>query len=228
MKPLLVINRQCVFSEISKDLARPESFSRKSCFKSFANNILPIKILFDCQDNEAVPNIHKYIVANDNIELIRQNCGSGAASYLAALDLALSYKDEYQYVYFIEDDYMHKKGWENILLEGLDLGADYVTLYDHPDKYNYREYPTLRSHIYFTGQTHWREIPSTTDTFACSIKTLAEDIDIHREFSTGVSISRDHHRFLALAERKRRYLISCIPGYSSHMVKEYTSPLHII
>ena len=37
--------------------------------------------------------------------------------------------------YFVENDYLHHSNARNILLEGFTVGADYVSLYDHPDKY---------------------------------------------------------------------------------------------
>ena len=51
-----------------------------------------------------------------------------------ALDLALK-QTECEGVYFVEDDYLHHPRSYEILIEGLELGADYITLYDHPDKY---------------------------------------------------------------------------------------------
>jgi hypothetical protein len=79
-------------------------------------------------------------------------------------------------VYLLEDDYIHKPGSSLALSEGL-LLADYVTLYDHPDKYrlaaesgnrfNHQKlHPTI---LYASPTSHWRETNSTTMTFACRV-----------------------------------------------------------
>ena len=52
-------------------------------------------------------------------------------------------------VYFLEDDYLHRAGWADILLEAFTLDqADYVTLFDHQDKYTAPMYENLQSRIF--------------------------------------------------------------------------------
>ena len=60
--------------------------------------------------------------------------GNGAATFNLALDEALMYDDD-EIVYFIENDYLHKPGSEEVIKEAFELGASFVSLYDHPDKY---------------------------------------------------------------------------------------------
>ena len=43
--------------------------------------------------------------------------------------------DNDQIISFIEDDYLHLENWNDILLEGFKLNVEYVSLYDHLDKY---------------------------------------------------------------------------------------------
>src|SRR4029078_6389701 len=125
-------------------------------------------------------------------------------------------------VYFLEDDYIHKAHWIQILREGLSLpGVDYATLF--VNKAKYFAYTELKSRIFHTASCHWRTTPSTTNTYAMRFKTLKRDADIHRTFSTGRSITADHEKFCALFE-KGAVLISSIPGWATHDEPKYASP----
>ena len=96
------------------------------------------------------------------------------------------------YLYLLEDDYLHLPGSRAALLEGLEI-ADYVTLYDHPDMYHpdgngmnpfvHDDMP--KSLIYLTAHSHWRSTVSTTMTFAAQVKTLLEDKDVFIKFCQG-------------------------------------------
>ena len=90
-----------------------------------------------------------------------------------ALDLALKQTEG---VYFVEDDYLHHPRSYQILIEGLELGADYITLYDHPDKYfdggnpnrgRWRSNGYLTNHVIETDQLDNHD-------FAATVKTLKE------------------------------------------------------
>jgi hypothetical protein len=75
--------------------------------------------------------IQKY-KSRDHINYV--SVGHGAGTFNLALDEALMYDDD-EIVYFIENDYLHKLESQKILEEGFNLGASFVSLYDHPDKY---------------------------------------------------------------------------------------------
>ena len=118
-------------------------------------------------------------------------------------------------LYFVEDDYLHLPGWLDVLLEGFSIPeADYVTLYDHKDKYFFPMYKELKSRLFATRSCHFRETPSTTQTFATRFKTLLRDLPIHQKYSEGRDISQDHEKFLELG-RQGATLISSIPGWST-------------
>ena len=53
-------------------------------------------------------------------------------SFIHAVEKALDFKENI--VYFVEDDYYHRQDAPQLITEGLKVG-DYITLYDHPDKY---------------------------------------------------------------------------------------------
>ena len=139
-------------------------------------------------------------------------------------------------IYFLEDDYLHRPGWCEVLLEGFEL-APYVTLYDHADKYFDSGYDNLLSKVMVTNSTHWRTVPSTCNTYAMELKTLREDYSIHKYFSDisfqshlppGELVnghpngqSWDHAKFVHL-ESIGKKLISCLPGYSTHCAPFYS------
>ncbi|MDR2490733.1 MAG: hypothetical protein LBD20_04955 [Spirochaetaceae bacterium] len=91
-------------------------------------------------------------------------------------------------------------------MEGLKV-ADYVTLYDHPDKYwlyknkgnpfNFKKLQKTR--IFITQSVHWRETNSTTMTFACTVKTLQEDYHVWRKFCRHKT-PRDFHAFVTITQ----------------------------
>jgi len=218
---ITVLSRHCNFSNISVGKERPKWFDRKKCLQNLIETKsdeidLDIKILFD-----GIQKSDHYV--NDfNIPIININGGTGAKSYLRSIEYAKLLKSKY--VYFVEDDYLHRQNWDKILLEGL-KEFDYVTLYDHPDKYK-KEYKNYKSNVRLTKSVFWKEVPSTTDTFACSIKTLKEDFDIHYDFSNrGHDGSLDHLRFLSLNDKGKR-LYSSLPGWSTTVLSNYQSPLY--
>jgi len=216
---MIIIHRQCNFSEISKNKERPAWFSREACFKTVYDEVrlspdCELVVFFDGTPED------DHFIYNYDVKLVSEDCGSGSKSYLKAIEYALS--TEQEDVYFVEDDYLHKKGWLGILREGLRTKADYVTLYDHADKYS-EMYKELTSSVFVTDSTHWRTTPSTTDTFACSLRTLRDDLPTHIKYSTVTNYSLDHQRFLELGS-KGRILVSSIPGWSTHVETSLMSP----
>lgn len=174
-------------------------------------------IVFDMVDESS---LHKY------------TGGSSAASWRHAWEYAfnLGLGDD-DFVYFIEDDYLHRFNSERILLEGLER-ADYVSLYDHNDKY----IPASKGGNKFVGDdggettkviltesTHWKLTNSTTMTFAARMSTLRDDEEIWKRHTQG-SHPNDFGCFIEL-RHKGKSLITPIPGYSTHCEPAWASPL---
>ena len=105
------------------------------------------------------------------------------------------------------------------------IGADYYTLYDHPDKYWLPMYDDLTSKIIATPSTHWRTTPSTTNTYACTYETLMKHFDTHVKYCDLIEKwTKDHDKFTDLWNQGSN-LISCIPGYSAHVEANMLSPI---
>jgi hypothetical protein len=163
---------------------------------------------------------------NENIHVIADNCtvetvqfiknlglsveetslgNSGSFAYM--LDKIISLHNPEDFVYLLEDDYLHLPGSKKIILEGLQIG-DYVTLFDHPDKYlltrengNHFNYHKLqKTRLYLTETTHWRETNSTTMTFACRVQTLHDNYHIWRK-NTRTKIPDDFWAFAEITQR---------------------------
>lgn len=136
-----------------------------------------------------------------------------AGSFMAAFDMACHHPDD-ELVYFCEDDYLHLPAAPALLEEGIKR-ADYVTLYDHPDKYtrfyNGGEY----SKVIRTNSSHWRYTASTCMTFAAKVKTLKEDAAIWMKHTTG-DHPWDHKIFVELGKEAGRKLAVSIPGAACH------------
>ncbi len=128
------------------------------------------------------------------------------------------------YIYILENDYLHDYSWVHFLYEliGSDVPFDYVSLYDHSDKYPYREgfhemHDGLLSRIYVAGDRHWRTVPSTCYSFIVSAKKFMEDFEVLK------SDLMDHQLFAEL-EKKGRVVLSPIPGLATHCMVNLLSP----
>ncbi len=163
----------------------------------------------------------KEIMGEHAQNVIRTTYKSGAYSFLAAVKLAISadIPDDTP-VYLCEDDYLHTSNAKTVLLEGIEI-ADYVTGYDHPDKYI--QYNIKPTRVYHTQSLHWREAESTTMTFMTRVKTLRDDYEIYQKYcNTGYPY--DHEMFLDLESRGRK-LITSIPAVSTHTELAWLAPI---
>jgi hypothetical protein len=157
--------------------------------------------------------------------VITTNLGN-SQTFVRALDLAIKLPDD-DYIYLVEDDYLHKKEAKKILLEGLRLG-EFVSLYDHPDKYGTKSPNPLVQHggeltrVLLGPSCHWKETNSTTMTFACKVKILKETKDTIKKY-LDKTIPRDYDMWREIT--KKYTLISSLPGYSTHCHEPWITPL---
>ena len=123
-------------------------------------------------------------------------------------------------IYFLENDYMHVDGWLNKIIELFSTykGLDYVSLYDHNDKYFLPMYDNLTSKVFTSQSHHWRTTPSTCGSFITTKQRFNEDLDI---LST---MRGDHHKWLWLNENRNRFVFSPLPGLSTHCMNGLLSP----
>lgn len=218
-------------SDSGYNKVKPDYINNEKCLKNFCNiffdHIYDIHIIADNCSEPTMNMIKKYI---DPINIEKVSVGHGAGTFNLALDKALKWDDD-EIVYFVENDYLHKPNSPNILKEGFGLGASFVSLYDHPDKYKgpeqggnpYCEGGAEDTRVYLTDSCHWKITNSTTMTFASKVSTLKRVEPILRKHTQN-SYPDDFKIFLELRENNE-LLITPIPGYSTHGETAWLSPL---
>jgi hypothetical protein len=220
-------------SDTGYNKVKPDYINNENCLKNFCNvffdYIYDIHIIADGVSEDTYNMIKKYI---DPINIERVKVGHGAGTFNLALDMALKW-DEDEIVYFVENDYIHLQNSPQILEEGFKLGAPYMTLYLHPDKFippfqggnpevdQDGGYPTK----IFRGKTQlFGMFNSTTMTFAAKVKTLKEDEYILRKYTSGTH-PNDFPMFLELRD-KGSALLCPLNTFSTHGETAWLAPLY--
>ena len=208
---------------------KPDYINNENCLKNATEVFKDAgwSIIADNVSSETNDMIQKY-KSRDHIDYVE--VGHGAGTFNLALDEALMYGDN-EIIYFIENDYLHKPESQKILEEGFKLGASFVALYDHPDKYlppenggnPYCKGGAEDTRVYLTDSCHWKITNSTTMTFAAKVSTLKKTESILRKWTNGKH-PNDFQMFLEL-RKNNHLLITPIPGYSTHGETTWLSPL---
>lgn len=204
-----------------KDATNMQGVTRNMCLRNFLEESGTVNLTV-IADN-CTPDIVKYLKDKD-IKVIETSLGN-SQSFAKALDVALELEDT-ETVYLVEDDYLHKHAWWMYLEEGLTI-ADFVTLYDHPDKYGTNTPNPLVQHggeltrVLLTTSCHWKETNSTTMTFATKVATLRKFHEVMRHY-LDLDKPRDYLMWRDILRDTR--LISSIPGYSTHCHEPWICP----
>jgi len=218
-------------SDAGYNKVKPDYIDNEKCLQNFCNvfydHIYDIHIIADNCSESTMDMINKYI---DPVNIEKVSIGHGAGTFNLALDKALKWEDD-EIIYFVENDYLHKQNSPTVLEEGFNLGASFVALYDHPDKYMdpraggnpYCEGGAEDTRVYLTDSCHWKITNSTTMTLASKVSTLKQTEDILRKHTSGTH-PNDFPMFLELRE-KEHLLITPIPGYATHGETAWLSPL---
>lgn len=172
---------------------------------------------------------------------VHQESLGNAGSWRHITQYALDHFEDNDIVYLLEDDYLHLPGSKQCIEEALDI-ADYVSLYDHPDKYvsdgpnPFVDNGGEPSKVLLTASSHWKITNSTTMTFASKVGTLRADQPIWWKYTEKWPL--DYKIFWILGgyepEKKttfgkkwyepKRTLITPIPSKSTHIELKWLAP----
>jgi len=216
-------------SDAGYNKVKPKYVNNENCLRNAVEVFKNVKwsVYADNVSTETDDMIQKYVTRSD-IEYV--SVGHGAGTFNLTLDEALKYEDD-EIVYFLENDYIHKPESLEIIKQGFELGASFVSLYDHPDKYlppekggnPYCQGGAEDTRVYLTKDCHWKITNSTTMTFAAKVSTLKRVESILRKHTNGTH-PNDFQMFLEL-RKNNELLITPIPGYSTHGETAWLSPL---
>ena len=206
---------------------KPDYISNQNCFENALRTFNKANwwVIADNIGDETSGFLHSKLKTIEHVSV-----GHGAGTFNLALNIALNLPDN-EIVYFLENDYLHKPEADKILEDGFDLGFDYITLYDHPDKYlnpfeggnPFCSGRAEDTRVYLGEYCHFKLTNSTTMTFAAKVKTLKEDESILRKWTKDTH-PYDFKMFMELKQKGMR-LVSSIPGYSTHGETQWLTPL---
>lgn len=220
-------------SDTGYNKVKPDYITNENCLKNFCNvffdYIDSIHIIADNVNDDTYAMIQRYIRIEN---ITKVSVGHGAGTFNLALDKALKWEDD-EIVYFVENDYIHLQDSTKIIEDGFKLGANYMNLYLHPDKFlipSHGGNPEVDSDggyltKIYRGETELFGIfNSTTMTFASQVKTLKEDESILRKHTSGTH-PNDFHMFLELRDNNRS-LLGPLNTYATHGETRWLSPLY--
>jgi hypothetical protein len=223
---------------------KPEYATKRKCFENFLDSFSKyyVVVIADCCSNETFEYLDFELTKRcKNYDLCMTENGNGAASFRKCLTMALDMEKagkikQSDFLYFVEDDYIHKSGSDEVMIDGL-TKFDYVTLYDHPDKYVDRQtvnengvvgnpfiqYSSESTRVFLGKYCHWKLTNSSTMTFGTKLDTLKNDLGDILKFVSG-DYPHDFAMFCNLI-KKQRTIGSSLPAYSTHCETVYMSPL---
>lgn len=223
MRKIEIFYRHCQTNNIRSQ--RPVWFNHRNCFLNLLNSIdkhrhlVNLTVYFDGDPSDDFIMPYK-----DQFDLITVDHHSSLGSWLGLHKLLKQSKDKYDpntVFYLLENDYLHQLCWVDSLqslYSKYGSSLNYVSLYDHNDKYFYSMYNDLQSKIYVNDDRHWRTVPSTCASFLIDYDTYYKDTDV---WLLGEA---DHPTFVYLTSHRKRQLLTPMPSLSTHCMVNYLAP----
>lgn len=223
--PPLLAKFKVIYRICDKKPTTQTGISKITCLENFlkAFDDVPKEDILILADNSSYQLIEKLNTLG--VKYQRSTLGN-AGALKKALELAMEYDDD-DIVYLVEDDFLHLPGARTMIEQGLHK-VDYVTLYDHLDKYVEGPNPYVddfgeRTKVFVTKSSHWKLTNSTVQTFAAKAGTLKEDKEILYKYNFEGETPDSFKTFVEL-HQNGRLLASCIPGRATHCHDPWQSP----
>jgi len=210
---------------------KPTYIIKENCLRNAVKEFPVTKcewhVMADNVCDETYNMIVKYVAA-DNVE--RVSVGHGAGTFRMVYEKALAYNDN-DLIYFLEDDYLHlPNSLECLISVAKQNVADYITLYDHPDKYGFKDQNPYvkdggeKTKVFLTDNHHWKLTNSTTMTMAAFVDVLKRDKPTWWRW-TETKHPYDFQIFVDLHYFSKARLVSPIPSLSTHGEVVMLAPL---
>lgn len=200
---------------------KPNYITKELCLanavKEFPISEVEWHVLADNVSEDTFKMIQEYVPSS---AITRVSVGFGAGTFRIAYEFALKQEND-TLVYFLEDDYLHIPHSLDYLKEAAECNyTDYLTLYDHPDKYCNSINPYVTndgevSRVFWCGHRHWKQTNSTTMTFAAFSDILKKDKKTFMRWTNGRH-PWDFIIFTDLRKMEGRLLSCPIPSCSTH------------
>ena len=174
-----------------------------------------VEVNFHAVHDGAIGPLHEILNDYSNVIIHKINDNSNEKSLTTCLELAKSL--DFDYVYFVEDDYYHAPDALHTLIEGLTvIKAPLLTLFDHEDRYVRKDDIDYgRALIELGNKCYWRTAESTTCTWATNKRVYDQIADTALKFKLN-----DREFFRSLSHR----LWSPMTGRSTHCHEPFLSP----
>lgn len=214
---------------------RPPYFDKLTCLRSFllafraVRHRASIVFLNDGpvpEDREDLMRRHGTVIALPGI--------GNSPSFRRCVESALALRDE-AIAYFAEDDYLYLEPALERMMAVFDTvpAADYVTLYDHLDRYTRRDDARGgMSRIAVAGGQHWRTVESTCMTFGARVRRLRSDRWVLRLGTAPKQRPKDRLMWRLLQGQHlfrwkfpKRMLLGPVPSLASHMDTASLAPV---
>jgi hypothetical protein len=209
---------------------RPPWYSKDRCLASFFEALCvmhepPASVLLICDSPELPAGCDALVKLYDQLSpRVEHSPMIGLPGTHMRAVAILQERSGADHFYLSEDDYLYRSSAFSQLEEAVaDLpGADYLTLYDHPDRYrrNDDRLTVSRRPIVVTASAHWRLVESTCMTFGGRIEALSADAEVHRHHVDKLPNTNDRRLWRALQSprrlRARRRLYGVVPSQASH------------